>query len=277
MTKKPRFQMFPEAYSVGKLGSIVPNTEVGDFDVTRNSIGTRVNKDGLIEVMDANVPRLDYSDGGCPKLLTEASSTNLIPYSDDFNSNFWISQSGNLSSGGSINGYDSSIKYISTSYAANQMYVELSTALPIDTYSQSGLVKCDDAKYIYFQIPGIESDCFVVWDNVNKITMSIDSRIKSAKLKDVGNGWVKAEITFTSSKSSVFLSLKTYFSNSSSSNVGGIPSGTIAYQTQTQLEQEESVTSYIPTSGATLKRQSDQVLNFLPSSFLNSSNGVLFC
>ena len=82
--KKPRFEMFPEGYSAGKLGAQVPNTEIGDFEVERTGVATRVNKDGLIEVVAENVPRLDYSDGGCPKLLTEVASENLITYSRGF-------------------------------------------------------------------------------------------------------------------------------------------------------------------------------------------------
>ena len=74
LPSKLRFAFTPSGgYKAGALYPIVPNDNVGNFDVVRNSIGTRVNKDGLIEVMDANVPRLDYSDGGCPKLLTESS------------------------------------------------------------------------------------------------------------------------------------------------------------------------------------------------------------
>ena len=69
MSNKLRYAMYPEAYKAGMLLSQVPTSTVGDFDVTRSGVATRVNKDGLIEVVAPNVPRLDYSDGGCPKLL----------------------------------------------------------------------------------------------------------------------------------------------------------------------------------------------------------------
>ena len=39
---------------------------------------------------DTNIPRLDYTGGGCPSLLLEPLSTNLITYSEDFSDASWI-------------------------------------------------------------------------------------------------------------------------------------------------------------------------------------------
>jgi hypothetical protein len=81
----PSLAMIPSGYKDGTLYSPVPNTSVGDFDVSRGSLATRVNKNGLIEtVVGDDTPRLDYTDGGCPVLLTEPQSTNKIAYSEDF-------------------------------------------------------------------------------------------------------------------------------------------------------------------------------------------------
>ena len=80
----PSLLTIPSGYKATKLYSQIPTNGTGDFTVARNSIATRVNKSGIIETMGVNVPRLDYSDGGCPVLLTEPQSTNLIQYSEDF-------------------------------------------------------------------------------------------------------------------------------------------------------------------------------------------------
>jgi hypothetical protein len=47
---------------------------------TRGSIGTRVNKNGLIEIVPANQPRFDYDpiSGECKGLLIEEQRTNLV-------------------------------------------------------------------------------------------------------------------------------------------------------------------------------------------------------
>jgi len=54
------------------------------FTFSRASIGTRVNKDGLIETMGQDIARIDYTDSADGVLLLENSSTNLITYSEDF-------------------------------------------------------------------------------------------------------------------------------------------------------------------------------------------------
>tara|TARA_R110002111_G_scaffold261830_1_gene335888 strand:- start:49 stop:1185 length:1137 start_codon:yes stop_codon:yes gene_type:complete len=76
--------MIPSGYKAGKLYSVLPMGKDGDFTFTRNTVGTRINKSGLIEEVAVNVPRLDYSDGGCPSLLLEPTATNLVTYSEDF-------------------------------------------------------------------------------------------------------------------------------------------------------------------------------------------------
>ena len=78
----------PSSYKATKLYSALPESGVGDFTVSRNSIATRVNKSGLIETVGVNVPRIDYSDG-TPSLLVEPQSTNLLTYSEDFSNASW--------------------------------------------------------------------------------------------------------------------------------------------------------------------------------------------
>ena len=52
-----------------------------DFAVTRaGATATRVNEAGLIESVAANVPRIDWAEGGsCPSLLVEPQRTNIFP------------------------------------------------------------------------------------------------------------------------------------------------------------------------------------------------------
>ena len=73
----PTLAMIPSGYKAGKLYSVLPSDGTGDFTVARNSVATRVNQSGLIEEVGVNVPRLDYSAGGCPVLLTEIESHEL--------------------------------------------------------------------------------------------------------------------------------------------------------------------------------------------------------
>ena len=81
----------PNGYKASKLYSIVPTDGSGDMTFTRvTATATRVNPNGLIEVDAANIPRLDYLGGGCPKLLLEPQRTNVILRSEEFDNASWI-------------------------------------------------------------------------------------------------------------------------------------------------------------------------------------------
>ena len=88
--KNPQLALVPSGYKSGKVYSILPVDGVGDFAFSRVSEATRVNKDGLIETVSNNVPRLDWLNSDCPSLLLEPQRTNLVQYSEDFNNALWV-------------------------------------------------------------------------------------------------------------------------------------------------------------------------------------------
>ena len=84
---KASLVQIPSGYKGGTLYSVVPNDADGDFDYSGGTNGTRVNKDGLIETIAADTPRLNYpllngvvQDN--PTLLTEDDTTNSFTYSE---------------------------------------------------------------------------------------------------------------------------------------------------------------------------------------------------
>jgi hypothetical protein len=64
----------PNGFKAGKLYAV----KGADLSVTRATSDTRVNANGVIETVGANVPRNDYTGGGCPSLLVEPQRTNSI-------------------------------------------------------------------------------------------------------------------------------------------------------------------------------------------------------
>ena len=105
---KASLVMIPSGYkaSSATLYSVVPNTSVGDFDVTVDADATRVNKDGLIESVAANQARLDYPltngvVGDCPHLLLEPQRQNKITYSIP-NSNWAIENGASITENYSV-------------------------------------------------------------------------------------------------------------------------------------------------------------------------------
>ena len=87
--ENPKLALIPSGYKSGKVYSILPTDGVGDFDFSRGSTAIRVDKDGLIETVTNNVPRLDWSNSDCPSLLLEPQRTNNLLYSEDLTNAVW--------------------------------------------------------------------------------------------------------------------------------------------------------------------------------------------
>ena len=93
----PTLTMIPSGYKAQKVYSVLPINGDGDFTFDRTTTATRVNKNGLIEQVATDVPRLDYP-----------INYNLVSYSEDFTNPFWetggsIRTSGFLSPSGELN------------------------------------------------------------------------------------------------------------------------------------------------------------------------------
>jgi hypothetical protein len=88
--QKATLVQIPSGYKAAdaELYSVVPNTTAGDFTVSVAAGATRVNKDGLIETVSANVPRLNYdpTNPQDPTLLLEPTRTNECLYSKTLSS-----------------------------------------------------------------------------------------------------------------------------------------------------------------------------------------------
>lgn len=89
----PSLAMIPSGYKAGKLYSVLPQDGTGDFTVVSDQKYV-TGSTGLLELVPANTPAFDYSDGsGCPALLVEGVSTNLLTYSEDFSNPSWTKNS----------------------------------------------------------------------------------------------------------------------------------------------------------------------------------------
>ena len=68
----------PNAYKANKLYSVVPSSGNGDMTFTRAlPTATRINSSGVIETVNADVPRLNYANG-VPSILIEPQRTNRV-------------------------------------------------------------------------------------------------------------------------------------------------------------------------------------------------------
>ena len=243
MYDKASLALIPSGVNDGTLYSVLPANGDGDFTHSRGSTATRVNKDGLIESVATNVPRLDYTGNvDCPHLLLEPQRTNSIPYSEDFTQ--WAVQSGttitsNTTETLSPSGEDNASKIVSN--GSNGFYVQAAVA---------GVV----SRSIYLKS---------VTGTVN-VKLKDPSLTVTTKTLSVTENWQRFELVENNGHASM-----------SGLWIDDIPSSGI-YAWGGQLEQGDYTTSYILTSGSTVTRSADVCNSAGTSAEFNDSEGVIF-
>ena len=225
------------------------------FSFERDSIATRVNKEGLIEVVGKDIPRIDYTDSADGVLLLENSSTNLITYSEDYSQSNWVKTGLTInvnqivSPDGSLNSDEVNIT------AANAHYLFDTTSVSASTnYTFTFYVKKGTATDVSYSIL-----------NATNFTNIVNTTSYFNEISDTD--WTRISVEFTTPSGCT--SIRTYPLRDGSST------GTI-YIWGAMLEQSAFLTSYIPTSGSTYQRAAETANGSGNSEVFNDSEGVLF-
>lgn len=251
----------PNGTKASKLYAIKPTDGSGDLSVTRATTATRVNSSGLIETVGANVARLDYSNGTCPSILVEPQRTNLLLNSL-------------LSGGGaaptnwtSTIGTGSSFQIVSEKSSIGVAYRQVAVAQR-PFIEQSRILAASTvytASMIIEEVSGLKYNQILA---INGITPS------SYKI----NG-----LTVLSTATATKGKLEATFTTLGSGSIGirygiggnGAATGTLTFSCP-QLEAGSYVTSYIPTTSASVTRNADVISKTGISSLIGQTEGTLF-
>jgi hypothetical protein len=263
---KPILAMIPSAYRSGTVYSVLPNNGDGDFTFSRTGSATRVNKDGFIETVASDVPRLDYSDGSCPALLLEPQRTNVITYSEDFSNAYWTKR-----------GLCNVDENIVSPYGNNDAFILEYGRRSTNDFYKVGIPSSDGVKYsLSFYLKNINNltqfvyiangqsgDAYGSW----KINMSLVSNDKWERITE-NHESVEVLNEFISNGPSIGIQ----FYSGTSSLTELISFGLFGIQ----LEQGNYPTSYIPTSGSQETRNADVCYGAGNSDLFNDTEGSLF-
>jgi hypothetical protein len=220
------------------------------FSVTRDSIATRVNKQGLIEVVGKDKLRIDYTDSSNGVALLEPARTNLDTYSEDIPQNYVTTDiTDTFEYGTAPNGLQKSTR-LQLSNVGNSRYVNTLTGIVSSgtTYSFSCYYKGTEGETTYMYALPVGGTSVV------------------KRIQFTGN-WQREDITFTAGSSSnyVYITDTRQGGNASDFEVWG-----------SQVEAGSYATSYISTSGSTADRAADVANGAGNEQVFNDSEGVLF-
>ena len=254
---KASLVQIPSGYKGGTLYSVVPNDADGDFDFTRASTGTRVNKDGLIETIAADTPRLNYpllngvvQDN--PTLLLEPQRINIYTYSEDLSqgttlTNTSVDETSIVSPDGALTG--NKLTQTSGAYLRKNLSVVLS-----GTYAWSFFAKKGDLRYLnarsLFVLNGITpaNGNTIIDLDTNTIAYK-GTNVTSATIEQYPNDWIKVEIVATDNATASGDFVDFFFTDSASSTQSTGVAGN-GYIWGVQFESGSYLTSYIPTTTA---------------------------
>ena len=251
-----KYLYVPSGYKAGKTYGVLPNEAAADLAFVRGSSATRINANGLVETMGTNVPRLDYTDGSCPTLLTEPESTNLVEYSEDFSQ--WDK----------INGGTGTDPVISTGFSAPDG-TQGASRVVFDL--NGGTTTSDFSRLRFSNVAATTPTLTIFIKSNNSSTQQLNLSYGGGETGLVTakpNEWSRVEVQTTSIGSFDYrLELR-----------GSITTDDVADVLiwGAQAENEQYATTYISTSGATVTRSADTgVVSGDLSSYINSSEGVL--
>ena len=273
----------PNGYKASKLYSIKPTSGLGDMTVVRATTATRVNSAGLIESVAINVPRLDYTGGGCPKILVEPLRTNLVLQSGDLSQSVWSKTNYALTSATSIQGLtttritknSTNNGDYSTVFARNVFQNVSPFAVGFKTISF--LIRKGNTDKVGFGIDpvlvGALTQVFCQFNFTNQTFTNVSLGL-TASFENPITDVYKIILTFNEASAPI---TKTIFfapiDNSNNTVTGGYLD--VAF---VQAEAGSNATSYIPTTISALARNADSFTlnNIYTNGLLSASGGTWF-
>jgi hypothetical protein len=242
--------LFPSSgLAVGSTFAYEAQLETGDIATDYIATTTAAVSVGPV----SGLPRLDYLNSTCPRLLLEPQRTNLAPYSEQLSQ--WSLTNATLTSNDAISpdGYQNADKIVTTSAGCDVKYANVSVSAST-TYTASFWVKLTSGS-------GLQGRFYDNTNSTNIEYYTYDSQLTIGE-------WSRVTRTFTTPAGCTNIQVW-YLANSSTSSV-------TAHFWGFQLEAGAYATSYIPTLGTSVTRVADACYKTSASALIGQTEGTLF-
>ena len=219
------------------------------FDFDRASTATRVNKQGLIETVGVDEPRIDFLNNSKGHLLLELQRQNVVTYSEDLTE--WTTTSLSVTSNNvlSPDGTQNADKVTATADFARIQYTYTLSAST--TYNISFYVKNIDAVN-----PRVQ-----VYDNDNSTSL-----LNTYYGSELTGEWKRLTYSFTTTTGTSILVRP----------IRDINDTEEMYLWGIQVEAGSYATSYIPTQGSAVTRIAESCSQTPPDGVIGQTEGTVF-
>jgi hypothetical protein len=203
----------------------------------------------------ANLPRIDYTGGGCGKLLLEPQRTNIALYSEQFDNASWTNVGATVTANNAIspNGYANADLITATGSAA--YFRQTTSQATSSVYTLSVFAKAGTSNFVYIRnltIIGQPEAYF----NLNTGEVSFVESGLTATITNYGNGWYRLTATGTT-LSSIAANLVDIGVSNTADGTRTCNVGDTSYFWGAQIELGSYATSYINTLNSAVTRGAD--------------------
>jgi hypothetical protein len=228
-----------------------------------------------------NVPRLTYQNGGggCPSLLLEKQSTNLLWPSEDFSNANWAQTNCTITANDttSPDGTQNADKLTTASTSAENevrfssfsINTNVGSSYTTTVFAKKGTANFLRIRNLFVTDGGTNGNA---WFNLNTGAVGTVQSSQTASIQNMGNGWYRCSLTGV--VGSVLNLIDIGFTDTDNTN---FPSSNVnGYIWGAQLEESSYPTSYISTTSASATRVADACSKTGISSLIGQTEGTMF-
>jgi hypothetical protein len=252
---------------VSPAGVFIQNSMLETGDIATDYIATTTTAVSVGPV--SGLPRLDYLNSSCPRLLLEGQRSNVLTFSERFNDSSWVKTNATVTANAAISpdGYTNADLYDGTN-ATNAITKVVSAAL--GTYTLSVFVKRISTNNFRMNFSdGLTGEIRYVFNLTNETSTLTKSGGTisnfTAGFSNYGNGWYRLFITATTNSGT---GITSYFE--ADNQLGSY------YLYGAQLELGSYVSSYINTLSTSVTRVADAASKTGISSLIGQTEGTVF-
>jgi hypothetical protein len=224
-----------------------------------------------------NVPRLTYQNGGggCPSLLLEKQSTNVLLNSEDLNSWLKLDTSVTSNSTTSPDGTQNADTVTATGSGSLQHLIYQNLAFTSGTaYTMSVFAKANTSNFIQLVFAGDFINNNYANFNLSNGTITASAFV-TAKIENYGNGWYRCSISATAGASNTNSQIIYLINSGTASRAQSFTAnGESVYLWGGQFEAGSYATSLINTTSSSATRVADACFKTGISSLIGQTEGT---